>query len=201
MVRTYCKIQYSRQFEPLINHLYLIVDILCSTPTHNTHLKRNTMFHNVIKDLHNNSINQQYFFTLPNTIDNDMIIQVIEPDTTCYDLQELDEDSVTEWKEMKKNKVKSRWMKQIRERAGVLKKLKRELQHCHKLSRTESGFLGVQWWILKYWDRDMGLKVKKKESPTPPLSQYMTWTDRPRVPKIKVKTPPTLPLHLPTTTS
>ena len=52
-------------------------------------------------------------------------------------------------------------MRRIRERAGVLKQLKRELRQVHKMSRMESGFPGICWWHLKYWDE--GLRVKKEE--------------------------------------
>ena len=54
-------------------------------------------------------------------------------------------------------------MRRIREKAGVLKQLKRELRQAHKLSKTESGFLGIHWWHLKYWDIEGWVK---KEEPT-----------------------------------
>ena len=76
-------------------------------------------------------------------------------------------------------------MRKIREKVGVLKKLKRELKQAHKLSRTESGFPGILWWHLKYWDKDLGLKVKKEEPLTPTLQN------------IKVKSPPTPNLQYP----
>ena len=76
-------------------------------------------------------------------------------------------------------------MKKIREKVGVLKKVKRELRQTHKLSQTESRFPGICWWHLKYWDEDLGLKVKKEEPSTPTLV------------KIKVKSPPTLNLQYP----
>ena len=125
-----------------------------------------------MEDLHDDSINIQYFFALPNSLNDDTIIQVIQQDTTCYNLQELDEQSVVQWKEMKKNKVRKQQMKRIRNRAETLKKLKRELRQCHKLSQTESGYPGVCWWHMKYWERDMGLKVKREEL-TPQLLQSM----------------------------
>ena len=53
-------------------------------------------------------------------------------------------------------------MRKIREKVGVLKKLKRELKQAHKLSRTESGFPGIHWWHLKYLDEDLGVKSQKE---------------------------------------
>ena len=58
-------------------------------------------------------------------------------------------------------------MRRIRERVGVLKQLKRELRQAHKLSRMESGFPGIHWWHLKYWDK--GLRVKKEELTSPTI--------------------------------
>ena len=69
-------------------------------------------------------------------------------------------------------------MRKIRAKVVLLKKLKRELRIVHKLSQTESGFPDICWWHLKYWDEDLGLKVKKEEPSTPLLT-------------IKVKSPPT----------
>ena len=73
----------------------------------------------------------------------------------------------------------------IREKVGVLKQLKRELRQVQKLSHTESGFPSICWWHLKYWDEDLGLKVKKEEPSTPALFN------------IKVESPPTLNLQYP----
>ena len=82
-------------------------------------------------------------------------------------------------------------MRRIRERAGVLKQLKRELQQAHKLSQMERGFPGIHWWHMKYWDE--GLRVKKEE----PISLTIV--------NIKVESPSTphlqYPSQLPTTPS
>ena len=65
---------------------------------------------------------------------------------------------------MKADEMRLWQMKQIREKAGVLKQLKRELRQMHKLSQMESGFPGIHWWHLKYWDK--GLRIKKEEPQT-----------------------------------
>ena len=175
MVSSYCQIPSVWWFKSSINQMHPIVEILCSAPTYNTRSwKRNCVFENPAEELGDNSIDQSFSFTLPNSLDDESIVQVIQGNTTSYDLQELHEDSFAQWKEMKKEEAKSRQMKRIRERAGVLKQLKRELRQCHKLSQTENCFPGVRWWHVKYWEGDMGLKVKKEESLTPPLPQYPT---------------------------
>ena len=55
-----------------------------------------------------------YFFTLPNTMDNHKIVQVIQSDTTTYDLQDLDEVDIAEWRRVKEKNVRVRHMKKIR---------------------------------------------------------------------------------------
>ena len=194
MVRTSIQIHCIWWIESSFNHVYPIVNILCSAPAMNTHSrKRNIVIQDPIEHLDNYALNIQYFFALPNTMDNHNIVQVIQSDTTSYNLQDLDEEDIAEWNRVKVKNVRVKRMRKIREKAGVLKKLKRELRQVHKLSWTESGFPGICWWHLKYWDKDLGLKVKKEEPSTPTLDN------------IKVKSPPTLnlqyPLQSPTTPS
>ena len=97
-----------------------------------------------MEHLDNEALNIQYFFTLPNTMDNHEIVQVIQSNTTSYSLQDLDEKDITEWRRVKAKNVRAKWMRKMREKVGVLKKLKRELRQVHKLSQTESGFPGIQ---------------------------------------------------------
>ena len=97
-----------------------------------------------MEHLDNEALNIQYFFTLPNTMDNHEIVQVIQSNTTSYNLQDLDEEDITEWRRVKEKNVRAKWMRKIREKVGVLKKLKIELRQVHKLSKTESGFPGIQ---------------------------------------------------------
>ena len=109
------------------------------------------------------ALDQQYFFALPSSLDPDDVIQLIQPDTISYDLADLEEEDFTEWRRMKEEESRARRMRRIREKAGVLKQLKRELRQAHKLSRTENGFPGICWWHLKYWDIEGWVK---KEEPT-----------------------------------
>ena len=79
-------------------------------------------------------------------MDNHKIVQVIQSDSTIYDLQDLNEEDIADWRRIKKKNVRVRHMRKIRRRAELLVKLKRELRKTHKLSRTESGFPGIFWW-------------------------------------------------------
>ena len=127
--------------------MYPIVDILCFCPAMNTHSKKWTIaIQNPMDHLNNDALNQQYFFSLPNTLDTKDVVQVIQSNTTSYDLQELDEEDFTEWRRMKKEYARARQMKRIWEKASMLKQLKRELRQVHKLNHTESGFPGICWW-------------------------------------------------------
>ena len=153
----------------------------------NTHSrKQNITVQDPMEHLDNDTLNVQYFFALPNTLDNHEVVQVVQSDTTSYDLQDLDdEEDIAEWRRVKAKNMRAKQMRKIREKVGVLKKLKRELRQVHKLSQTECGFPGIHWWYLKYRDEDLGLKVKKEEPLTPALIN------------IKVKSPPTLNLQYP----
>ena len=67
---------------------------------------------------------------------------------------------------MKEEELRARRMRRIREKAGVLKQLKRELRQAHKLSRMESGFPGICWLHMKYWDIEGWVKKEEPTSPT-----------------------------------
>ena len=117
--------------------------------------------------LDDDALDQQYFFTLPSSLDPDDVVQLIQPDTISYDLADLEAEDFAEWRRMKEEESRARRMRRIRERAGVLKQLKRELRQAHKLCQMESGFPGIHWWHLKYWDE--GLRVKKEEPTSPTI--------------------------------
>ena len=119
--------------------------------------KQNIAISDPMVHIDNDALDQQYFFTLPSSLDPDNMVQLIQPDTLSYDLADLEEEDFAEWRWMKKEESRARRMRRIREKAGVLKELKWELRQAHKLSRTESGFPGIHWWHLKYWDK--GLRV------------------------------------------
>ena len=49
------------------------------------------------------------------------VVQLIQPDTISYNLVDLDEQDFAEWRRMKKEELRARWMRKIREKVGVLK--------------------------------------------------------------------------------
>ena len=179
--------------------MYPIVDIVASPPIMNTHSKKvhlpddhpiNQYFEDGMAILNT----QYFFFTLPNCLDDDQYIHLLQRGTCLYDIQDLDPEDIAEWKRKKKNWLRKQKMQRIREAAAKLVLLKRELQLIHKRSRTESGQLGIVWWNREYWDSGMGLKrlrrlenglqIKKEELMTPSLH-------------IKIESPPSPCLHYP----
>ena len=96
--------------------------------------KQNIAIPDPMVHLDNDALDQQYFFALPSSLDPDDVVQLIQPDTISYDLTDLEEEDFTEWRRMKEEELRARQMRRIREKAGVLKQLKRELRQTHKLS-------------------------------------------------------------------
>ena len=168
MVRTWtlkmiCQILSIWQSIPLHFTMYPIVDIVSSPPTTNTCSKKvhlpddhciNQYFKNrmVILDT------RYFFITLPNSLDNDWCVHLLQRGTCLYDIQDLNPEDIAEWKRKKKNWARKQKMGRIREVAEKLVWLKRELWLIHKRSRTESGELGIVWWNQECWDSGLGLK-------------------------------------------
>ena len=95
--------------------MYPIVNITYSAPTMNTHSRRCTPILDPDKiDNGYGAFNIQFFFALPNIMDKNNIVQLIQCDTTIYDLEDLGPEAIMEWKGIKKNKARKRWMRQIR---------------------------------------------------------------------------------------
>ena len=75
----------------------------------NTHSKKqNIAIPNPMDHLDDDALNQQYFFTLPSTLDPNDVMQLIQPDTISHDLYNLEEEDFTEWKRMKKEESRAR---------------------------------------------------------------------------------------------
>ena len=58
--------------------------------------------------LDDDALNQQYFFTLPSSLDPDNVIQLIQQDTISYDLADLEEEDFAEWRRMKEEESRAR---------------------------------------------------------------------------------------------
>ena len=85
MVRTHCQIHYISQFKSFTYIQCPIVNILCSGPAMNTHSKKqNIAIPDPMDHLNNDALNQQYFFTLPSSLNPDDVVQLIQPDTISY---------------------------------------------------------------------------------------------------------------------
>ena len=129
------------------------------------------------------------FFTLPNTLDDESFVHIIQRDTCLFDIQDLDPEDIAERLRIKKKQADKRRMMRIRRaaeiQAGKVQQLRRELRIAHKKSRTEDGVLGIIWWNQEYWGTGFRVKrlgIKKEELSTPSL---------------KVEHPPTPPLTYP----
>ena len=157
-------------------------------PAMNTCSKKRLILQ-IVNNLDDDIFDSTNFFTLPNTLDDETYVHIIQRDTCLFNIQDLDPNDIAERLRIKKKQAVKRRMKRIRRAAeiqeGKLKRLRRELQIAHKRSRTEDGVLGIVWWNQKYWGTGFGVKrlgIKKEEQSTPPL---------------KVEHPPTPPLTYP----
>ena len=172
----------------------IIVEVVYSSPTKNTHSQK-WLYpagpHNQhLQDGMAILDTRYYFFTLPNMMDDDKYVHLVQQNTCLFDLQDMDHEELTDHKRRKKNWVRVNKMKRMRIEVEKLVRLKRELRWAHKKSITEAGEQGIIWWNQEYWDTGKGLKriggvkMKKEEPLTPSL-------------QIKVKPSPTSTLQYP----
>ena len=157
-----------------------IVQILYSAPSMNMRSKKKiTQLNPMGPQFAQGDIDScQYFFTLPNTIDNNSFIHLVQQDTPLFDLQGLDHEDLVNHKRGKRNLAKARALKWERERKEKLVRLKREL-----IRKAELGESGLIW--RNQEKRPKGVKRMKKEELLFPI--------------IKIKTPPTPMLQYPPT--
>ena len=97
-----------------------------------------------MEHLDNDTLDIQYFFALPSTMDSDDVVQIIQSDTTSYNLQELDEEDYAEWKRVKVNNARVRQMKKIREKVGV----KRVEKRVEANTQVELNRKWISWHML-----------------------------------------------------
>ena len=87
----------------------IIVQIAYTAPSMNTRSKKRGIVINPGHEQHfgQGLLNsQQYFFTLPNTLDNNSFVHMVQTDTTLYDLQDLDHIDIEDHKERKRKWAK-----------------------------------------------------------------------------------------------
>ena len=70
--------------------------------------KQNITIPNPMDHPDDDALDQQYFFTLSNSLDSDDVVQLIKPDTISYDLTDLEEEDFTEWRRMKEEESRAR---------------------------------------------------------------------------------------------
>ena len=118
-----------------------------------------------------------YFFTLPNTMDDNSFVHLVQNDTTLFDLQDLDHVDIENHKEGKRRLAELRALKWETKRMEKVVRLKSEL-----IRKAELGEIGLIW--RNQERRPKGVPRIKKEEPSSPI--------------IKVETPPTPTLYPPT---
>ena len=128
------------------------------------------------------------FFTLPNTLDDNSYVHIIQQDTCLYNIQDLEPEDIAERLQIKKKQANKRRMRKVRRaveiQAGKVKQLRRELWIAHKRSRTEDGQLGIVWWNREYWGTGFGVKrlgIKKEEPSTPLLPVKVDYPPTPHL--------------------
>ena len=119
---------------------------------------------------------RQYFFTLPNTIDDNLFVHLVQQNTPLFDLQDLDHEDLANHKRAKRNLARARKLQRSTERVEKLVQLKREL-----IRKAELGESGLVW--RNQEKQAPGVKKIEKEEPLSPI--------------IKLETPPTPSLEYP----
>ena len=159
----------------------IIVQIAYTAPSMNTHSKKRGIVIDPGHQLHFSEglINsQQYFFTLPNTIDDNSFVHLVQSDTLLYDLQDLDHVDIENHKEGKRRLAELRAKKWETKRMEKVVQLKKEL-----IRKGELGELGLVW--RNQEQRPKGVERIKKEEPLSP--------------NLKIETPPSPKLLYPPT--
>ena len=159
----------------------IIVQIAYTAPSMNTRSKKRGIVIDPDHQLHfgEGLINsQRYFFTLPNTLDDNSFVHLVQSDTLLYDLQDLDHVDIENHKEGKRRLAELRVKKQETKRMEKVVQLKREL-----IRKGELGESGLVW--RNQERRPKGVQRIKKEERLSPI--------------IKIEMPPTPTLLYPPT--
>ena len=156
----------------------IIVQILYSAPSMNMRSQKKLAQQNPMNPQFGQGDidSRQYFFMLPNTIDDNLFVHLVQNDTTLFDLQDLDHEDLANHKRAKRDIARVRKLQRSTERAEKLVRLKREL-----IRKAELGVSGLVW--RNQEQQPKGVKRVKKEEPSSPV--------------IKIETPPTPTLQYP----
>ena len=159
----------------------ILVQIAYTAPSMNTRSQKRGIVIDPGHQLHFSEglINsQRYFFTLPNTLDDNSFVHLVQSDTLLYDLQDLDQVDIEDHKERKRRWAELRAKKRERKRMEKVVRLKREL-----IRKGELGESGLVW--RNQERRPKGVQRIKKEEPSSP--------------NLKIETPPSPNLLYPPT--
>ena len=136
----------------------------CHDPSRYEHMLQKRLIPYIVDNLDGDDFfDSNNFFTLPNTLDDESFVHIIQQDTCLYDIQDLDPEDIAERLRIKKKQadkrrmMRMRWVAEIQ--AGKVKRLRRELWIAHIGSRTEDGILGIVWGNQEYWGT--GFRVKR----------------------------------------
>ena len=96
-------------------------------------------------------------FALPNNLDNDLVVRLLQNDTTTYQLEYVCNKLVNAWKETKKEEARKRKARELKKKAEMLAKFKRELNRAlcqaHKVNEDGRG-KPLQWWpLVEEWEK------------------------------------------------
>ena len=159
----------------------IIVEIVYTAPSMNTRSKKR----GIVKDPgHENHFgiglinSQEYFFTLPNTLDDHSFVHMVQVGTPLYDLQDLDQPDIDDYKRRIKRRAELNAKKREKRRLEKVDRLKREL-----IRKGELGESGLVW--RNQERRPKGVQRIKKEEPSSP--------------NLKIETPPSPKLLYPPT--
>ena len=159
----------------------IIVEIIYTAPSMNTRSKKR----GIAKDPgHENHFgigllnSQEYFFTLPNTLDDNSFIHMVQVGTPLYDVQDLDQPDIDDYKRRKRRRAELNAKKRWNQRLEKVARLKREL-----IRKGELGESGLVW--RNQERRPKGEERIKKEEPSSP--------------NLKIETPPSPNLLYPPT--
>ena len=141
----------------------IIVQIIYTAPSMNTRSKKRNTLNPAGPHFGHGKINSQhYFFTLPNTIDDNLFVHLVQGNMSLLDLQDLDHQDILNHKEGKRRLAEKRALRQREKDLVKVVRLKREL-----LRKVELGESGLVW--RNQERRPRGVKRVKKEEPLSPI--------------------------------
>ena len=167
--------------------MYPFVNIIYSAHTQNMHSQRQALLQNVNPaDMQQQAVNNGetinflHYFTLPNNLNHNLIIQLPTNDTSLYQFQYAGENMINQWREAKKERARVRKQRKM---AQLHRLLNRTLQQSHKLNIDGRG-MPLWWWpVVEEWEEAVALAKIRMEEWSIPL-------------KVKKEEPLSLKIHI-----